>query len=474
MLLSFEFPFLDTRKFLSDETFMLNADMDLDLRDISQHEFIRSFGVIRQRERPHEVNESIYASANNAFAFDSTNSFVFGSSKRFVPFLRYKRLFTNGVNCRVDIGIENDLDTSYNDSDIDIIIQILYSSKLFVPRHSEKGTSYIKMDLADLGSSISKLYLCSTTSMPKENCIKNEWVVSGNTMVLCHTRVSDIKHFNFDKYMRIEIDNLSEYGIELYYRAKSNVISGYSIPTWLIVERDDARMDCVRNLRIYLMKLHQERECFRQILRLFSTEIFKVNDFGGNIVLSRYVKDYIYCSLLKKGRYGYNNIRINEIINAIDVIVNQNQIDSLLRKFDTETLKKIEEGLDKTMKKQNIQIKDSKLINSQVGSYESEMKIKIEGDMVIDSAQSNSEFNDQIPHLIQKISEMTELQQVQKDFLNGVMQEAKDANAKNDEGKKKSVKDRFNAFLAGAGTVAEKVISVVADFASIATFFGIV
>ncbi|MDL2287371.1 hypothetical protein LJB90_02250 [Eubacteriales bacterium OttesenSCG-928-G02] len=454
---------------------MLNPNMDLDLRDVTNHEFIRSFGEIKQRERPHEVNESIFASANNAFSFESTNSFVFGSNKRFVPFLLFKRLFTNGINSRVDIGIENDLSTYYSDSDIDSIIEVLYSSRIFVPRHDKSGTFYIKIDMANLGNWVSKLYLSSTTSLPKEHSIdlRKDWIVSGNTMVLCHMKTTDTINFNYDEYKQIKIENLTEYGIELYYKTKRNIVSGYNVPVWLIVEKDNARKDCVRNLRIYLMKLHQERECFRQILRLFSNELFKSENFGGNIALSRYVKDYIYCSLLKKGRYGYNNKLMNEAINSIDVIINQNQIDSLLRKFDTETLKKIEEGLDKTMKKQNIQIKDSKLINSQVGSYESEMKIEIEGDMVIDSTISNAEFNDQLLHAIEKITEISELQQAQKDYLVGVLQEAREANTNNDEGAKKSAKDKFKAFLAGAGNVADKVVSAVANFASIAAFFGI-
>lgn len=474
MFLSFEFPFLDKRRFLSIDTYRLKASSDFELRDVANHEFIRSFGEIRQRENPTEVTESIFATAQNAFSFNPDNSFFFDNKKRFVPSWIFKRLFTNGINCRIDVGIENALTTTYNRLAIEDIINHLYSAKLFTPIHNEKGTFYADINMFDLGSKLAYLYLNATTASPKVNSKSNkkDWIVAGNTMVLIDARERDLHEFQYYDYIKIEFEELSDFGIELYYKTKGNIIRGYNIPVWLIVTKVNVKKDKVRNLRIYLMKLHQERECFRQVLREFDNDIFESDNFNGNSVLQQYVNDYIYRSLLKKARYGYQNDEMNKIINKIDVVINQAQINTLLRKFDTEAIKKNEERRDKTMEKPSISITNSKLVGSPVGSSDSEVFVDIGGDLLIDSNKSDSAFAKEIQQAISEIKSISELSDENTKTVIDLLGEIETAVHSNDEETQLEAKFTLKGFLKGLGNAGVKVIGVLSGLANLAKFFG--
>jgi hypothetical protein len=81
-------------------------------------------------------------------------------------------------------------------------------------------------------------------------------------------------------------------------------------------------------------------------------------------------------------------------------------------------------------------------------------------------------FSSETLKAIAQIREMSELQMAQKECLVNIMQDAETAIKKDNESEKKSCKDRFNAFIVGTG-VADKVLSVLANLATVASFFGI-
>ncbi|MDR0929497.1 MAG: hypothetical protein LBM74_07270 [Oscillospiraceae bacterium] len=319
--------------------------MDLGLANVASHEFIRRFGEIRQRDNPHEVQESIYAAANRSFSLRPNNSFLFDGNKRFVPRLVFKRLFSDGKNCRVDVGIKNAFLTKYNGAAIDEIVKSVYGMMIDTPSILiDNNDKHRATDMKELGRELAHLYLTSTTAMPKRNGnnIDRKWAVACNVMALIEIEESELKSLDFHSYIPIKLNGLSDSHIALYYKYEKDIIRGYNMPLWLIVTNNKTRKDKVRNLRIYLLKLHQERECFRQVLNRFGPEVFDDEDFGGNKILRDYVQKCIYGSLLKKARYGYRNDEMNGIVNDIDEIVNRNQINTLLGRFKTETIGDIE------------------------------------------------------------------------------------------------------------------------------------
>ena len=219
------------------------------------------------------------------------------------------------------------------------------------------------------------------------------------------------------------------------------------------------------------MKLHQERECFRQVMRIFGDDILLDNDFNGNIVLKHYVSEYVYCSLLKKGRYGYRNDIINNIINDVDALINQSQIDALLRKFDTVSIKQIEERRDKEMDKQGINITNSTIVGAQVGPAKG--NVIVDRTIIDNSNTTDTKLPPEILDAIAKINEIHELTDEQKNFMISLLSEAEESLHSNNINVQNSCHDRFKAFSFGAGNITVKVISALSGLTNILRIFGV-
>lgn len=481
MLLSFNFPFLDIRPFLvSIETYRLSVcdNFEFYVADGENHEFIRSFGEIRQRENYNEIHathESIYCTANKAVKLHPDNAITFGevgNLKKFIPKCKFKRLFTDGINCRVDIGIENVFKTRYSDKDIEEIMLFLFNTQLYVPQKSNKKVaSYYEIDMANLGKRLSALYLSATTIEPKVNYSKivKNWIIHANPMILVEIVDSELACFNSKKYIEIPIPELEEWEIRLFYFNNSNIFNGHSMPCWILVETDTSPQDRVRNLRVYLQKLHQKRECFKQVLKQFLKEV-RAETFMDNNLLKHYIETYIYKCLLKKKSYGISHDIVLDIVDKADLAINHQQMKSLLEYFDNEKLRSIEERREKAMEKSPVI--NANNANIQIGE-KNEQKFDVDGDFYFGGNKQGSEFGNQVNEVILKINAVDELQPVQKEFLAKLLNEAKIAVEENSENKKEVCKEKFLAFRTGAGSVANKVLSVMANFASIASFFGL-
>lgn len=79
------------------------------------------------------------------------------------------------------------------------------------------------------------------------------------------------------------------------------------------------------------------------------------------------------------------------------------------------------------------------------------------------------EFNE----AINRINTITELQKEQREFLIELIKEAKTAIEENDENAKNLCKGKFATFKMWAGKAVDKIVPILSDLATIATFFGI-
>ncbi len=85
------------------------------------------------------------------------------------------------------------------------------------------------------------------------------------------------------------------------------------------------------------------------------------------------------------------------------------------------------------------------------------------------SATIGENFSKELDDAITRINAMIELNKNQKEYLSSIMNDAKTAT---DASKKESCKNKFEAFMQGAGKVSEKVLTVLANLATVAAFFG--
>ncbi|MCL2083752.1 MAG: hypothetical protein FWH06_00655 [Oscillospiraceae bacterium] len=82
-------------------------------------------------------------------------------------------------------------------------------------------------------------------------------------------------------------------------------------------------------------------------------------------------------------------------------------------------------------------------------------------------------FSRDIKKAVEQINSLSDLQEGQKRYLADILNDAKSSEEKQDETGKIICKEKFQAFIAGTGKVADKVISILANFATIAAFFGL-
>ena len=96
----------------------------------------------------------------------------------------------------------------------------------------------------------------------------------------------------------------------------------------------------------------------------------------------------------------------------------------------------------------------------------------IMGDSVIVNESNNENANEElikeIDEVISAVKELAELDTAQKEYLVSILNETKSAD---DDAKRQTCKDKLNSFLQGVGKCSEKILSILADFATAASFF---
>ncbi|GHU77041.1 hypothetical protein AGMMS49992_23840 [Clostridia bacterium] len=94
---------------------------------------------------------------------------------------------------------------------------------------------------------------------------------------------------------------------------------------------------------------------------------------------------------------------------------------------------------------------------------------KVQGNMTIEIG----DFGNDVEKAIAIIESFTEVEKHYRDSLISLVNEANNAVQKQDEEAKASCKSKFNGFITFAGKAVDKVLSALANVATIATFFGL-
>jgi len=99
---------------------------------------------------------------------------------------------------------------------------------------------------------------------------------------------------------------------------------------------------------------------------------------------------------------------------------------------------------------------------------------KLEGTVTttVGSTPEQTLFSEQTKEAISIIEKMKGLDAAKKAKLIAYLNEANEATLKGDDAAKKSCKERFEAFAAGAGKAINKALKALSDFATIVSFFG--
>jgi len=86
---------------------------------------------------------------------------------------------------------------------------------------------------------------------------------------------------------------------------------------------------------------------------------------------------------------------------------------------------------------------------------------------------TNKSFEDDTKNAIEIINSFKDVDQNYREALKLLVREANEATQKNDAVAKSSCKDKFNGFMLGAGKATDKILTALANLATIAGFFGL-
>ncbi len=323
MLLSFQFPFLDIRSFINNPTYRLEC-YDINHPVYLNQEFIRSFGSIKERFNSNQTAERYYCTANKAVVLDEKNSFIYGNNRKFNTKYVFKRFFSNGINCRLDLGVKNILHSKYSYEYLKEIIISILNSKAKVKKSNIK--------LYNIGKALSELYIHSTTQKPKKNIkeVSPKWVINGNPMLLIEVEDNYLGNLP-TSFQLVETNELKQWGVSLYYTIINNKEKTINLSTWVLCKSRNCNKDNIRNLRIYLMKMHQERECFCNLISAIRSRVIVYPSSSEEV--NSAIEDYVDCyykNFCREKHYGVSNNIVLSTVNEIDKIVNTYQREQLL------------------------------------------------------------------------------------------------------------------------------------------------
>lgn len=275
MLVTIQFPFIDFRAFVSEETHRLGIPTWPS--PVPDHDFVRSFGSVRRRPKgglTGWLGESFICEANRAITFQGLESLKEGRNSQNNFKIVFRRLYFDGIAVgKFEIGIatwetnESGLFSFLGNRLSNIKLEELISHILQLPvRVQNFSKCQANIPLWQAGKALAKLYLVSSTKkegIPKrQKSLSDWWVQTCEPIVLISYRnnleriFSDLPKRKFNFKVAFNSANLSHCAV-LY--------QGRTVRTWLIGEYFPSGN--VRQLRIFLLRLHSERACLRKVLQ---------------------------------------------------------------------------------------------------------------------------------------------------------------------------------------------------------------
>jgi hypothetical protein len=338
MFIVVQFPFTDVRGFLPLDSHRLKSPAWPNAEE--GKEFIRGHGAVRKRRRggiDQWAGERLYCTTTRALRFDRWPRTFRLQTGAWLPLdCAFRRFFTDGqAMARVEVGVRYrpdlthptlpDLARALTDEEWSTVCPEVL--KLPV-RVRTPGGALARAPLSSAGPLLAKHYLSATTAHPEgqPGVSKAWWYTSGAALALVEYRPGELR---LPRYLR-PVRSLEMAAIELSYQTAAKDKVG----TWFLGFGRDANPDIVRRIRIHLFRLHAERECLKQVLRLISKGQLAVTDTPGPSALAEYL-DYSATQLSREWREGLPQGDILKAAYEFDTIMAEGERADLLAAITT-------------------------------------------------------------------------------------------------------------------------------------------
>ncbi len=336
MLLILQFPIADSRLFCKEKCNRLSRPSWPE--PVVGSDFVRSIGGVHHRPLggiggEYWESEKSYCDAKGLVKFQNTIYYP-GTNESIGVDIVFRRLYFDGrAAAKIEIGFK--ISRILREVNLDIYCKTVLNTMITVPPAQDAKVGIIqpsKLILA--GTMIARGYCLSTTKHSAVSTPKFPWGVNaGQPLVIAETSSADTKlmHGSFD-LANLSIDSAS---FKLYHATK--VISGITYRLWILnrIGAGRGRKD-VRNLRLWLSRIHAEKETIHTLFRSIADGRLDIPVRGE---VSDLFQRYLVDAIKKLNHYGNNLHRHhgNEIESEalrLETIAHPGYIKSIITAFE--------------------------------------------------------------------------------------------------------------------------------------------
>ncbi len=434
MFIIAQIPFVDFRLLSSEkdkynDCFFPNTFNKVTYKPI----YYRFFGEEKNRYSPNQlpISERQFFNAHRAIHI---NSQAFVGDGFYHPILLFSRLFEEAQFFHFDIGIRETFKNNFNRRDFNHFINEFLKSPFFEV-NGKYDTTNKQYTFIELVEQIKQMYLYATKSKQVEERNNNfSQIVLGYPALFVTYDKNEIHSFGNAK--EVKINN----GIKVRYNMIP--INHTFVSVWFIGKNDISKYNQeLRNLRIYLSKLHVYKEATRLILDNLKYNIGNELDMHKVITFFEYI-----LSLIEREKYyGYNNTDFWKIVFDIDNIYNNVNWNEYRYYINA----KIQEVSTMSSKNNTIIVKNSTIKGSIVNDS-TNIQINSEKQNKIEESINNFD------NILNELLNNSQLTNQQMESLNDQINNFKEY-IKNDSSQKgfaskllNSIKNTFNCMIANS------------------------
>ena len=310
---SISFPLIDKRVFLAENTYRI--DMSEFPRNWNDSSFLRSFGMFGQRRNPTGdilYQEKKYAKANRGVRIADQNLILRYKRVRMKPDCVFRRVFFDDYSARFDIGLKQ---TEWRLTAL--TIRDIMDRIETVLKYTVQVNDDTEQQIVNIGKELASKFLYATTKEPgkKWEMVNPYWIVSACPSIIIEAEHSQMSRewFGEKKCIFHAVQIPEQWGLYLFHYVHRN-----GMPVWIIVKNDDFQKDKLRALRIYLLKLHQEREA----LKVFRNLVAAHGNSKGILDLleiEKYLK-IVTSTFSRKKRDGVEQQPIIDAVRNADIV----------------------------------------------------------------------------------------------------------------------------------------------------------
>lgn len=313
MFYSISFPLIDKRIFLTKNTYRI--DMNEFPRNWNDSSFLRSFGMFGQRRNPTGdilYQEKKYAKANRGVRIADQNLVLRYKKVWMKPDCVFRRVFFDDYSARFDIGLKQTEWRLTALSSRDIMNRVEAVLKYTVQVNGDTSEPIV-----NIGKELASKFLYATTREPGKNWgqVDPHWIVSACPSIIIEAEHAQMSQLWCDErscaFHTVQIPE--HWRLNLFHYVHYN-----GIPVWIIVKKDGFQKDKLRALRIYLLKLHQEREA----LKVFRNLVAAHGSSEGSLDLLEIEKylNIVTSTFSRKKRDGIEQQPIMDAVRNADVV----------------------------------------------------------------------------------------------------------------------------------------------------------